>query len=265
MEITELLHIAINASIKAGNEIERIYNSNFSIEYKEDKSPLTEADKAANKVIVKHLLTTEIPILSEEGKSIDYNERKNWSLFWLVDPLDGTKEFIKKNGEFTVNIALIRNGLPIMGVVYAPILKKIYFGARRIGSYLLSGNEIYDSFKEIKSKSIQLPIKEVNGKYFVLASRSHLSKETESFVNNLKKAHSNLEYKSIGSSLKFCMIAHGDAHIYPRLAPTMEWDTAAGHAVLKFAGGNVWQVESGIEVTYNKENLLNPWFVAEMK
>jgi len=265
MEVIDLLMLSIKAAFKAGEAIEEIYQKKYIIEYKEDKSPLTEADKAAHQIITEYLSETPYPILSEEGKSIDYEIRQNWSFFWMVDPLDGTKEFIKKNGEFTVNIALIKNGLPLLGVVYAPILKKTYFGARGYGSYMFEGNIPADNFIDLIAKSNKLPLNELNVQYFVVASRSHLNKETEAFINNLKKAHKNLSYKTIGSSLKLCIIAEGNAHIYPRMAPTMEWDTAAAHAVLKYAGGNVWQFESGIEMTYNKPDLLNPWFVAEKK
>jgi 3'(2'), 5'-bisphosphate nucleotidase len=265
MEVIELLMLSISAAFKAGEAIEEIYHKEFSIEYKEDKSPLTEADKSAHQIITEFLSNTPYPILSEEGNNIEYEIRRDWSFFWMVDPLDGTKEFIKKNGEFTVNIALIKNGLPLLGVVYAPILKKTYFAARGYGSYMFEGKIPSDNFIDLIQKSNRLPINELNGQYFVVASRSHLNKETESFINNLKKTHKNISYKTIGSSLKLCIIAEGNAHIYPRMAPTMEWDTAAAHAVLKYAGGNVWQYESGIEMTYNKPELLNPWFVAEKR
>lgn len=262
--MNELLSIAISASIKAGLEILKIYNTDFQVEYKQDESPLTIADKNANDIIVSFLEPTKIPVLSEEGRSIPYSERKDWDQLWIVDPLDGTKEFIKKNDEFTVNIALVRNQKPILGVVYAPVLDELYYGDTENGAHKLeNASNMYNPSK-ILSSSRKLPLDIRNDYFGVVASRSHLSKETSDFIEGLKKNHNNLKIVSKGSSLKLCMIAEGSADIYPRFAPTMEWDTAAGHAVILCAGKRIVQANSpSTEVLYNKENLLNPWFIAK--
>ena len=248
-------------AFEAGRVIMEIYKKDFSIEYKEDNSPLTKADLASNSIIVKRLkalnskfkiqnLTfNDIPILSEEGKNIPYSERKEWEYYWCIDPIDGTKEFIKKNGEFTVNIALIYRDTPVLGVVYAPVLEDIYVAKRGEGAY---------------KNAQKLPLK-INStpkvKLKVVASKSHLSKETQEFIDSLKTKE--IEQVSKGSSLKLCMVAEGEADIYPRLAPTMEWDTAAAHAIVLEAGKKVAQFETKKPVVYNKENLLNPWFIVE--
>ncbi len=265
MDERKLLFEAIKVSFIAGDEILRIYSQDFDVEFKDDHSPLTLADKNAHKIIEKTLSPLGYPILSEEGKSIPYSDRQKWNFFWMVDPLDGTKEFVLRNDEFTVNIAFLKNGLPLFGVVYAPVIKKLYFGARGLGSFLFEGLYKNEDFETFRQKSIKLPISAQKKDFFVLASRNHLNTSTNEFLDELRARHPNLSFKSIGSSLKFCLIAEGNAHIYPRLAPTMEWDTAAGHAVLKYAGGNIWQYDSGLELLYNKKNLLNPWFIAERK
>jgi len=258
----ELLRISIQASIVAGNKILEIYNTDFDVEYKADSSPLTMADKNANNVIMSFLETTEIPILSEEGRSIPWEERKNWSKLWIVDPLDGTKEFVKKNDEFTVNIALIENQIPILGVVYAPVLDDLYFGDSQKGAFKISNASKVEN-EDFMHYSQKLPQSHKKEYYGVVASRSHLSKETSVFIDKLKTYYKNIKIISKGSSLKLCMIAEGIADNYPRFSPTMEWDTAAGHAVVMASGGKVLQApDLKKEVVYNKENLLNPWFVA---
>lgn len=261
--MTNLLNTAIQASIKAGKEILRIYDTDFNVEYKKDESPLTIADKNANEIIMSFLKNTGISVLSEEGRSISYEERKNWQKLWIVDPLDGTKEFIKRNGEFTVNIALIEEGVPVLGVVYVPVTDELYFGDLKSGAFKLlkaSSLSYLDSWLE---KATQLPLKtELNRPFTVVASRSHLNNETSSFIEELKKKHNKLQIISRGSSLKICMIAEGKADVYPRFAPTSEWDTAAGHAVVKAMGGKVIQSENrNDELKYNKEDILNPWFI----
>ncbi|PCJ67858.1 MAG: 3'(2'),5'-bisphosphate nucleotidase [Bacteroidetes bacterium] len=242
-------------AILAGKVILDIYNTaDFGIESKADNSPLTLADKAAHDVIVEGLKPFGFPILSEEGETISYSERKNWTKFWMVDPLDGTKEFIKKNGEFTVNIALIEDGKPTFGVIYVPVKDQLYIGgvseaAVKItsdGSFKLKPSDAY-GYTEISSKE----------KVRVVASRSHLNDETKDLLNSL----SNPSIVSMGSSLKFMVIADGDADLYPRYAPTMEWDTAAAHGILNSLGYKVLQQGSLEELTYNKENLLNPYFI----
>lgn len=256
------LDLSIKAALEAGKEILEVYqSSDFQVETKDDKSPLTLADKKAHNAIVKHLETTEIPVLSEEGKHLSYDIRKNWKQLWIVDPLDGTKEFIKRNGEFTVNIALIENQVPILGVIYIPVLETLYFASKEIGSFKIENIKDYISLNELIEKAEKLPIKQERENFVVVGSRSHMNEETEQFIKKLKLEHKNIEFLSRGSSLKFCMFAEGKADIYPRFAPTMEWDTAAGHAIVSFMGGNIKVANTQEELKYNKENLLNTWFI----
>jgi len=234
---------------EAGDTIMEIYNRDFSVAYKDDQSPLTEADVASHEVIMKGLEKYGIPVLSEEGKRIAYEERKSWEYYWCIDPIDGTKEFIKKNGEFTVNIALIYQDTPILGVVYAPALEDMYLAKKGEGA-----------FKNGK----QLPLhsnENLSEKMFVVASKSHLSEETQAFIDALDTKE--IVQVSKGSSLKLCMVAEGEADIYPRLAPTMEWDTAAADAIVRESGKMTYQFESEASVVYNKADLLNPWFVVK--
>lgn len=253
-----LLKEAIKSALEGGKEILEVYNTNFSVETKEDKSPLTEADTKANKKIVAILEKTDIPILSEEGKEIPFSERKNWNRLWIVDPLDGTKEFIKRNGEFTVNIALIENGNPILGVIYVPVRKELYYGEKGIGAFKV---ENFTSENDLK-KAFSIP-KKLDRKYTVVASRSHNSPETEEYINELRKKHGEVEMVSMGSSLKICLVAEGVADEYPRFAPTMEWDTAAGHAIAVAAGKELYDRKTNVPMIYNRENLLNNWFLVK--
>ncbi|MCK5136476.1 MAG: 3'(2'),5'-bisphosphate nucleotidase CysQ [Bacteroidales bacterium] len=255
---------AIQAAVKAGKAIMEVYGGeDFGIESKADDSPLTIADRRAHEIIADALMKTGIPVLSEEGKSIPYAERKMWTKFWLVDPLDGTKEFIKRNGEFTVNIALVEEGKPLFGVVFAPVLNNLYVGISGRGAYLCSKEKNFNQpLDYLLQFSEKLPRENEDNRFFrVVASRSHYNEETEAFVNALDKGGKELSLVNKGSSLKLCMVASGDAEVYPRLGPTMEWDTAAAHAVVKAAGKNVFRVDTGEEMEYNKENLLNPYFV----
>lgn len=263
----EYLGAAIKAAIEGGKQILDIYNQDFSVYTKEDNSPLTEADRRAHEVIKEILEPTGLPLLSEEGKMILYAEREHWSQFWLVDPLDGTKEFIKKNGEFTVNIALIQNGKPVLGVVYVPVTGRLYWGNEGKGSYMIDIKQ-GDTVNEAESwykKAYRLPLQTSETGYSIVASRSHNTPETEAFIEEKRKQHGHVNLISAGSSLKLCLVAEGKAQVYPRLAPTMEWDTAAGHAVAAFAGCNVYNFETKTELAYNKEDLLNPSFVVERK
>lgn len=250
MNHSELLHIAINASELASKEILDVYHSDdFQAESKEDKSPLTLADKWAHAAIVSILKETELPILSEEGKMIPYEERKQWEYFWMVDPLDGTKEFLKRNGEFTVNIALIHNQIPILGVVAVPVSGDVFYAAR--GTAFLKRNGQTTSLPKRKPVSLSQP------GLRVVASRSHMSPVTQDFINALKEP----SLVSKGSSLKFMLLAEGLADVYPRFAPTMEWDTAAAHAIVNAVGISVKQKDSEQELLYNKADLLNPYFL----
>ena len=267
----QLLSVALRAAVLAGREIKQVYGSEFKVEIKEDKSPLTEADKRSHERIAETLKETGLPLLSEEGKTIPYQERNKWKYFWLIDPLDGTKEFIKRNGEFTVNIALIRNGVPVLGVIYAPVIDAIYFGCEGTGSYKLNADYDYLSHliqsEHIADKLItagqRLPVRNSDRPYTVVASRSHMSDETAAFIESLRREHSDLQMISKGSSLKLCLVAEGAADVYPRFAPTMEWDTAAGQAIAMSAGYAVINAHDQSNVIYNKEELLNPWFIVK--
>ncbi|MBF90713.1 MAG: 3'(2'),5'-bisphosphate nucleotidase [Flavobacteriales bacterium] len=250
----KLLNIAIEAAVAAGADILEVYESDFAVEHKDDKSPLTLADKRGHLKIMSYLENTPYPVLSEEGKYLSYDERKDWNLFWLVDPLDGTKEFIKRNGEFTVNIALIENGVPIMGVIYVPVKDILYVGSEE-------GAFKYETYIAGNSRKEALPLSKGNRPYTVVGSRSHMSAETELFFKEKKKEHGSVEVLTFGSSLKLCMVAEGKADAYPRYAPTMEWDTGAGHAIALAAGFNVTKYNTTEPLTYNKEDLLNPWFL----
>jgi 3'(2'), 5'-bisphosphate nucleotidase len=256
----ELLEIAIKASLEAGEAIIDIYNSNdLNIDVKSDNSPLTKADIASNRVIMKFLTATGIPVLSEEGRAIPFEERKKWEQLWIVDPMDGTKEFIKRNGEFTVNIALIENGKVKMGIVFSPVLKDLYFGLEGLGSYKVSGVSRFSD--DLLLKGSRLPLRKDRSVYTVVSSRSHMSTETENFINELKVKHGEVKLTSIGSSLKLCMVAEGSADCYPRFAPTMEWDTAAGQGVCEYAGCQVVDWTTKKTMKYNREDLVNNWFV----
>ena len=262
--LKELLEIAIKASLAAGERIMEIYeHEDFEVEAKGDDSPLTKADLASHDIIMKYLRETEIPVLSEEGKDLPYEDRKDWKQLWIVDPIDGTKEFIKKNGEFTVNIALVENQKPILGVIYVPAFQELYFAARGIGSFKVSGIENFSNFKELKEMAATLPIGSEKELFTVVVSKSHLSPETEEYIKNLKKEHGRLDSISKGSSLKLCMVAEGKADCYPRFAPTMEWDTAAGQAICTYAGKTVTDYSTKKEMLYNREQLLNNWFIVE--
>ena len=238
---------------EAGDAIMQIYSQDFEVEYKQDKSPLTLADKKANDIIENSLsqLSVNLPILSEEGKDIPYKQRKHWEYFWLIDPLDGTKEFIKKNDEFTVNIALIHKDTPVLGVVYAPALDVCYWA-----------KQSYGAFKDGK----RLPLKTENQRetYKIVASRSHMSNETQAFINNID-TDKEKELVSIGSSLKICLVAEGEADIYPRLGPTMEWDTGAAHAIGNESSCLLRRYKNNGQFFYNKKNLLNDFFIVSCK
>src|SRR5690606_5041073 len=259
----ELLLNAINAAIEAGKEILTVYSTEFQVENKADKSPLTEADKRAHQAIVKGLTSTNLPILSEEGKSIPYDERKSWKKFWMVDPLDGTKEFINKNGEFTVNIALIENQQATMGVIYVPVTQELYFSdekAYKINNITSAAHTLTD----LINTANELPLKTERTDFVVVASRSHMSDETKTFIEEKETEHNSISLLSKGSSLKLCMVAENAADCYPRFAPTMEWDTAAGNAIINAAGGVVIDQTTQEKMKYNKENLLNNWFLAQL-
>lgn len=265
--MSDLLFTAIKAAIEAGKNILSIYNdpnADFSIERKKDNSPLTIADRKSHETIEAILQSTELPVLSEEGRDIPYEERKNWELFWMIDPLDGTKEFIKKNGEFTVNIALINRDTPVAGVIYVPVTGELYFASKEAGARKVASiEEFQGDWDTLIKKSYSLPEHSEKNQYTIVASRSHMSPETEAFINQQKEKHQQVEIVSKGSSLKICLVAEGKAEVYPRFAPTMEWDTAAGHAIAKHAGKNIYLTDEITPMKYNKENLLNSWFIVK--
>lgn len=254
---------AVRAAVEAGISIMEIYDSeDFQVESKVDDSPLTLADKKANDIINSFLVPTGIPVISEENKQIDFKERKDWQECWIVDPLDGTKEFIKRNGEFTVNIALIQNNVPVFGVIYVPAKKDLYIGDVENQKSIKTTLESEENL-EIKSLELKeiFPAK-TNEKIRVVGSRSHMNQETLDYIGSLKEQHNkDVEIVSKGSSLKFCLVAEGKADVYPRFAPTMEWDTAAGQAICNAVGLEVRDHKTGFPMKYNKENLLNNYFI----
>lgn len=237
----------------------KIYSTaDFGVEMKSDNSPLTLADSASHNVIIAHLEKTGIPVLSEESDEIvGYESRRHWKQLWVVDPLDGTKEFIKRNGEFTVNIALVENSKPVFGVIYVPARDELYYSIPGEGAFIrksVVGN----------SADEKLPAQKLPAAFTIVGSRSHSSPETEAYIEEMKAKHGEVDFAASGSSLKFCLVAEGKAHSYPRFAPTMEWDTAAGHAILVAAGGNVMVWPEMTELRYNREQLRNPWFLATL-
>jgi 3'(2'), 5'-bisphosphate nucleotidase len=260
----QLLNTAITAALEAGKAILEIYHSgDFDIEIKGDNSPLTKADTASHNVIMSYLTETNIPVLSEEGKETPYEERKDWSQLWIVDPIDGTKEFIKRNGEFTVNIALIENQKTLMGFIFVPVTGELYFSTKEMGAFKVTVDMDNFDIETLISNGNKLPLKREDKTFTVVASRSHMSQETETYVQEMCDIHGEVNLISKGSSLKLCMVAEGTANCYPRFAPTMEWDTAAGQAICEHAGFEVidWSTKQGM--LYNREELLNNWFLVK--
>ncbi len=287
--IVSCLFRALLAAGKAGDAIMEIYGSAFSVEFKDDRSPLTLADKNSHEIIEGLLRggragCEEFPLLSEEGKEIPFEERRRWRHFWLVDPLDGTKEFIKRNGEFTVNIALIYKQVPVVGVVYVPVKGIFYFAAEGIGARRMDSGAfgnidpgsggIEKTLDAVLMNSAALPLERRKApgasgpekqRLTVAGSRSHSAAEFEDFLEELKKRYEAVEFISAGSSLKFCLVAEGKADIYPRFGPTMEWDSAAGQCIVERSGGRVASMGDGLPLAYNKRDLRNPFFVCEGK
>ena len=257
MNINEELLKISNISVEAGRIILDYYNKNLNITFKADESPLTQADLASNKLITDTIkkITPNIPILSEE-EFIEWDVRKEWKKYWLIDPLDGTKEFIKKNGEFTVNIALIENNRPTLGVIYAPVSNELYFAKKNFGSFKILTSTQLNTLDN--AKKISIKINKTN-KVKIIGSRSHSNPILQKWVS---KNFNDFQILQKGSSLKFCLIAEGFADIYPRFGPTSEWDIAAGHIILEEAGGKLKSIDNK-EILYNeKENILNPDFFA---
>lgn len=252
----------MNAAIGAGKLTLKYYKQHTKVETKSDLSPITQADKDSDDHIQETLLYTGIPVLSEESAKISFEERKKWDIFWLVDPLDGTREFINSRDEFTVNIALIQNTQPVLGVVYVPVFDLLFIGIRNKGAFKINDASqmhienwaAYSGLTKIPSvTNLPLPV--------LVASKSHQNDETTTLISKFSNLLGELEIQTYGSSLKLCMIADGFAHIYPRLGPTMEWDTAASHAIVEASGCIILQFPELKPLQYNKKELLNPWFI----
>ncbi len=269
-----LLETAIRAALLAGAEILDVYVTDFGVEEKDDASPLTLADRRAHRVIEDTLRPAGIPVLSEEGRGIPFDERKGWKRLWIVDPLDGTKEFVKRNGEFTVNIALVEDGWPVLGVILAPVGGTLYWAAEGMGAWKVtvpratgaaadaSAARGIPALEDIASAAARLPlVSGHSGPLRIVASRSHLSPETEAFIREQEARAGSVEIVSMGSSLKICLVAEGSADLYPRFAPTMEWDTAAGQAIAEAAGRRFVEHRTGVRMRYNREQLRNDWFL----
>lgn len=271
MNYQELLHQAIIAAVLAGEHIMEVYDTAFVVEYKEDKSPVTRADKQASKQIIDILSLFQIPVLSEEGELIEFEQRKTYPYLWIVDPLDGTKEFVKRNGEFTVNIALVENNVPVIGVIFSPAYKDIYFSLKNTGAFKINRHDFIPFIEKIKKSKFedllrvakQLPLIQGKENYVVVASRSHMSSETYYHIEDIKNHYSKVDIVNTGSSIKLCWVAEGIADEYPRFGPTMEWDTAAGHAILSEAGCVLIDLKTNASMVYNRETLLNNWFIAK--
>ena len=260
------LQTAIQAAVKGGSAIMEVYaGEDLGVEYKDDHSPLTLADKKCNDIINSYLRATKFPIISEENRQLDYDERKDWETCWIVDPLDGTKEFVKRNGEFTVNIALVSQGKPVLGVIYVPDSKQLYIAdveQQWAAKFQLNGHEVDTQELDIEAHRISAA-QQAAEQIRVVGSRSHMNEATENFVSSLSDIYEEVDIVSKGSSLKFCLVAEGKADVYPRFAPTMEWDTAAGQAICEAVGLQVISKETDEPLLYNKKNLLNPWFIVK--
>jgi 3'(2'), 5'-bisphosphate nucleotidase len=271
------LFTCVHCAIAAGKAILDVYDAaDMEIETKADDSPLTLADRRSHEIIMAAIGRLGIPVLSEEGRSVPFAERSRWPRMWIVDPLDGTKEFIKRNGEFTVNIALAESGTPTMGVIYVPVADRLYFADGAMGAFRIDdcrqadmAGDPADGTQRLQAmveKAARLPDKQASGRpYTIMGSRSHATPELEAYVAQMRQVHGAVDFISAGSSLKICRVAEGAADVYPRLGPTMEWDTAAGQAIAVAGGARVIRHDDGTPLTYNKENLLNPWFIVDRK
>jgi 3'(2'), 5'-bisphosphate nucleotidase len=277
MQYESYLIDAIQASIAAGQAILDIYFSDFEVEYKDGHSPLTQADKQSHQIIAGRLGVFGIPILSEEGEEIPYDRRSTWRKLWIVDPLDGTKQFVKRNGEFTVNIALVENGKPVLGVIYVPVSKALYFAACNLGAYKLNCGAAIKALlqespqqktdgllEDVIAQSVRLPLKtSACAPLTIVASHSTKSMHLDAFVEQKRSEFGDVKFFAVGSSLKFCLVAEGQVDIYPKFGPTMEWDTAAGQVLTENAGAKMLRCDDQKPLVYNKAELLNPWYVVE--
>ncbi len=262
MDYNTLIKKGIEAALAGGNEILNIYKSqNLGVEIKKDNSPVTLADKHSSKAILDVLYTTGIPIICEEEKIPPYEVRSKWEYLWMIDPLDGTKEFIKQNGEFCVCIGYIEDNNPILGIIYIPTTQEIFYGGKDIGSFKMMKNQFKPDFKV--ENGTKLFKKQANNPLIVTGSRSHGSEETELYFNQLKAKHPKLTFLKVGSAIKFCRLAEGKVDLYPRFQLCMEWDTAAGHAIINGIGKEVFYVNKKTPLVYNKEDLYSPYFIAK--
>lgn len=275
----ELLMTAVRASVLAGLATLEVYHSEMEVEFKADHSPLTLADRRSHDIIAGRLTSTGIPVLSEEGRSIPHAQRSGWRRLWIVDPLDGTKEFVKHLGEFTVNIALVEDRRPTLGAIFVPVKNVLYFGRLEDGSFrldsadaiaaLASNSEHADdrtALERLRAQSRRLPVdRQAHVPFVIVGSRSHATPELHAYVDRERRERGEVQFVSAGSSLKYCLVAEGRADVYPRLGPTMEWDTAAGQVIAEAAGARVARHDTGQPLTYNKEDLLNPWHVVTRK
>jgi 3'(2'), 5'-bisphosphate nucleotidase len=272
-----LMMACVKSALAAGSAILEVYDGpDMQVEKKSDDSPLTLADRRAHDIITKGIGNLGIPVLSEEGRNIPFEERSQWPRMWVVDPLDGTKEFIKRNGEFTVNISLVENGVPTMGVVFVPVADCLYFADLEQGAFKIDRCraadidekriEAINGLGSLIDKAVRLPAaRDAARPFTIMGSRSHATPELEAYVEEMRRKHGEVNFISAGSSLKICRVAEGAADVYPRLGPTMEWDTAAGQAIAVASGAKVVRHDDGTPLAYNKENLLNPWFIVERK
>ncbi|HET7116006.1 MAG TPA: 3'(2'),5'-bisphosphate nucleotidase CysQ [Hanamia sp.] len=256
-DTVHLLQTAQHAALEAGKKIMEIYRSGDYRQYlKSDGSPYTIADESAHKIIMQHLNKTKLPVLSEEGRYIDFRERKNWEYFWMIDPLDGTKEFINKNDEFTVNIALVKKNIPFVGVIYVPCSDTLYYGSKETGVYKNEKGKLLQFLPLAKRKRLEVFLQKKQTR--IALSRSHPSLETTRFLSRFQQ----VTIKSLGSSLKFMLLLENKADIYPRFGTTMEWDTVAAHAILNATNRGVYQIDLKSELVYNRADLRNPFFIA---
>lgn len=260
-----LLLVATQAALQAGQAILRIYEKDFRVDYKTDQSPLTDADREAHRIIQEALTLTGLPVLSEEGTQPAYAERSQWQRFWLVDPLDGTKEFVSRNGEFTVNIALISEGKPLLGVVFAPVTGELYVALDTLGSFKITDTTRIPlpltGVTDLTDLASRLPLTRDRRGLVAICSRRHGNEASVNFVKTMSGTDGDITWLVRGSSLKFCAVAEGSADVYPRFAPTMEWDSAAGQAIAEIAGARVLQRGTLQALQYNKPDLHNPDFV----
>ena len=279
MQRDDLLLTAVQATIRAGLATLEVYDSELHVDYKEDRSPLTVADTRSHDIIAGQLKHTGVPVLSEEGKTIPAAERRRWQRLWVVDPLDGTKEFIQHRGEFTINIALVENEQPTLGVIFVPVKNILYYGRIEDGSYRLDDGPVLaglaraggtgdarGAIEQLKARSTRLPLDlGAHTPFVIVGSRSHATPELHAYVERKRRELGAVTFVSAGSSLKYCLVAEGRADVYPRLGPTMEWDTAAGQVIAEAAGATLIRHDTGGPMTYNKEDLLNPWHVVTRK